>query len=34
MAKVDMLEFIQDALQTADEATLEQIYWFLQEVEY
>lgn len=34
MAKKDMIEFIKDHLETADEYVLEQIYEFLQEVEY
>lgn len=34
MSKAEMLEYIEESLPTADEATIEQIYWFLQEVEY
>lgn len=33
MSKTDMLEYIQEALQGADESTLEHIYWFLLENE-
>jgi hypothetical protein len=34
MTREEMLEIIQDRLQVADEYTIEQIYDFLQEVEY
>lgn len=34
MTTNDMIEYIKEALETADEYTLEQIYDFLQEVEY
>lgn len=33
MTQKDMLDYIQEALQEADEATLEHIYWFLLENE-
>lgn len=33
MPENNMLEYIQEALQEADEATLEHIYWFLLENE-
>lgn len=34
MTKSEMVEFIKDAISNADEYTVEQIYEFLQEVEY
>lgn len=34
MSQVEMLEYIREALPAADEDTLEQIYWYLQETEY
>lgn len=33
MSKIEMLEYIHEALPEADEGTLEQIYWFLLENE-
>lgn len=34
MSKPEMLECIQEMLLEADEATLEQIYWFILESEF
>lgn len=33
MSKTEMLEYIEEILREADEATLEHIYWFLLENE-
>ena len=34
MSKEEMLEYIQDYLNTADDYTIQQIFDYLQEVEY
>lgn len=34
MAREEMIEYIEERLEVADEYVLEQIYEFLQEVEY
>lgn len=34
MSKQEMVDFIQEALESADEYVVQQVYEFLQEVEY
>lgn len=34
MSKEEMLEYINESLPSADDSVVEQVYWFLQEVEY
>lgn len=34
MSKAEMMDYISESLPNADESVLEQIYWFLLEVEY
>ena len=34
LSKREMIEFIKEALETADEYTVQQVYEFLQEAEY
>ena len=34
MSKQEMMDFIQEALESADEFVVQQVYEFLQEVEY
>lgn len=34
MSKQEMMDFIQEALESADEYVVQQVYEFLQEVEY
>jgi hypothetical protein len=34
MSKEEMLEYINESLPNSDDSVVEQVYWFLQEVEY